>query len=131
MSVTSIDAEQAKSMSMRWSGDTREIRRTLDLSESRTYDAALDSLNAYKLTGDFPVELEIVLKDLRVLDKVTFAIKPKSLLSDCRHVEFRPKNHVHKDRFDEIVRSINSRIGFVSVPPFWARLFGQLASGAS
>jgi hypothetical protein len=124
MSVISIDAEQAKSISSQWKGDTREISRTLDLSESRTYDAALDSLGAYKLTGNFLAELEIVLKDLRVLDKITFEIKPKSLLSDCRHVEFRPKRHVHKDRFDGIMRFISSRVGFEPTPPFWARLFG-------
>ena len=111
MNAISIDAEQAKSIPRQWNGDTREISRTLDLSESRTYDAALDSLAAYKLTGNFPVELEIVLKDLRVLDKVTFEIKPKTLLSDCRHVEFRPERHVHKDRFDEIMRSISRRTG--------------------
>jgi hypothetical protein len=124
MSIISIDCEQAKSISRQWNGDTREINRTLDLSESRTYDAALDCLAAYKLTGNFPVDLEIVLNDLRVLNKVTFEIKPKSLLSDCRHVEFRPERHVHKDRFDEIMRSISSRIGFEPTPPFWARLFG-------
>jgi hypothetical protein len=123
MSVISIDAEQAKSMSRQWRGDTREISGTLDLSESRTYDAALDSLAAYKLTGNFLVNLEIVLKDLRFLDKVTFEIKSKTLLSDCRHVEFRPARHVHKDRFDGIMRSIRNRIGVEAAPPFWANLF--------
>jgi hypothetical protein len=124
MSVISIDAEHAKSISRRWNSDTRQISCTLDLSESRTYDAALDSLAAYKLTGNFFVNLEIVLKDLRVLEKVAFEIKPKSLLSDCRHVEFRPERHVHSDRFDEIMRSIRNRIGVEADLPFWARLFG-------
>src|SRR5580698_7736879 len=123
MSVISIDAEQAKPISRQCKGDTRDISRTLDLSESRTYDAALDSLAAYKLTGNFPVDLEIVLKDLRVLDKVTFEIKPKTLLSDCQHVEFRPARHVHKDRFDEIMRSLSNRIGVEVTPPFWTSLF--------
>jgi hypothetical protein len=122
MSVISIDAAQAKSISRQWKGDTREISRTLDLSESRTYDAALDSLAAYKLTGNFLVNLEIVLKDLRVFDKVTFEIMPKTLLSDCRHVEFRPACHVHRDRFDEIIRPIRNRIGVEAATPFWAKL---------
>jgi len=62
---------------------------TLELSESRTYDAALETLGAYKLTGNFPTELEIVLRDMRILDMVVFDIKPKTPLSDCRQVEFR------------------------------------------
>ena len=89
----------------------------------RTYDAALETLGAYKLTGHFPTELEIVLKDLRVLDKVTFDIKPKSPLSDCRHVEFRPTDKVHRDRFVEIMRTVRKRIGANSTQPWWMRLF--------
>jgi hypothetical protein len=123
MSVISIDVVHAEATSKQWAADTRGISRTLDLSESRTYDAALDSLAAYKLTGNFPVDLEIVLKDLRVLDKVTFEIKLKTLLSDFRHVEFRPARHVHKDRFDEIMRSVSDRIGVEVMPPFWTSLF--------
>jgi|SRR5579862_3377599 len=126
MSVISIDAEQAKSIPRQWQGDAREISRTLELSESRTYDAALDSLSAYKLTGNFYAELEIVLKDLRVLDRITFEIKPKSLLSDRRSVEFRPKQNVRKDRFDEIIRSISDRIGCEANVPFWSRFFGRV-----
>src|ERR1019366_4227450 len=59
---------------------------TLDLSASRAHDAALDILGVYKLTGNFHINLEIVLKDLAVFDKVTYEIEPESLppfRSDC------------------------------------------------
>lgn len=101
----------------------RNINDTLDLSELRAYDCALDILGAHKLTGNFPIDLEIVLKDLGVLDKITYEIEPKTPLSDCRHVVFRPNDNVHADRFHEIIRSINSRIGFDATLPWWVRLF--------
>jgi hypothetical protein len=82
----------------------------------------LETLGAYKLTGHFPTELQIVLKDLRVLDKVTFDIKPKSPLSDCRHVEFRPTDKVHRDRFIEVMRTVKKRIGAYSTQSWWVRL---------
>ncbi len=125
MSMTSIDTVRrtAASANKPWAADSRNISQTLELSESRTYDAALETLGAYKLTGNFPTELEIVLKDLRVLDKVTFDIKPKSPLSDCRHVEFRPTDKVHRDRFVEIMRTVEKRIGADSTQPWWMRLF--------
>jgi hypothetical protein len=125
MSMTSIDTVRraATSANKPWAADSRNISQTLELSESRTYDAALETLGAYKLTGNFPTELEIVLKDLRVLDKVTFDIKPKSPLSDCRHVEFRPTDKVHRDRFVEIMRTVEKRIGADSTQPWWMRLF--------
>jgi hypothetical protein len=123
MSMTSIDTRSATSAGKVWAPDSRNISQTLELSELRTYDAALETLGAYKLTGNFPTELEIVLKDLRVLDKVTFDIKPKSALSDCRHVEFRPTDKVHRDRFAEIMRTIEKRIGADSTQPWWIRLF--------
>jgi hypothetical protein len=125
MSVTSIDTVQrsATSASKPWAADPRNLSQTLELSEVRTYDAALETLGAYKLTGHFPTELEIVLKDLRVLDKVTFDIKPKSPLSDCRHVEFRPTDKVHRDRFVEIMRTVEKRIRADSTQPWWMRLF--------
>jgi hypothetical protein len=113
----------AASASKPWAADSRNISQTLELSEMRTYDAALETLGAYKLTGHFPTELEIVLKDLRVLDKVTFDIKPKSPLSDCRHVEFRPADKIHRDRFVEIMRTVRKRIGADSTQPWWMRLF--------
>jgi hypothetical protein len=123
--MTSIDTVRraAASASKPWAADCRNISQALELSEARTYDAALETLGAYKLTGNFPTELEIVLKDLRVFDKVTFDIKPKSQLSDCRHVEFRPTDKVHRDRFAEIMRTIEKRIGADSTQPWWMRLF--------
>ena len=125
MSVMSIDTVRRPptAAAKQWSPAARDISQTLDLSESRTYDAALETLGAYKLTGNFPTELEIVLRDLRVLDKVTFEIKPKSALSDCRHVEFRPTDKVHRDRFIEIMRAVKKRIGAYSTQPWWVRLF--------
>jgi hypothetical protein len=123
MSMTSIATRSATSAGKVWDPDSRNISQTLDLSELRTYDAALETLGAYKLAGNFPTELEIVLKDLRVLDKVTFDIKPKSALSDCRHVEFRPTEKVHRDRFVEIMLAVRKRIGANSAQSWWVRLF--------
>jgi hypothetical protein len=125
MSVMSIDtvSRSATSSGKPRAADSRNLSQTLELSELRTYDAALETLGAYKLTGHFPTELEIVLKDLRVLDKVTFDIKPKSPLSDCRHVEFRPTDKVHGDRFIEVMRAVQKRIGAYSAQSWWVRLF--------
>jgi hypothetical protein len=125
MSVMSIDTVQrpATSVTTHWALDPRNVGQTLELSESRTYDAALETLGAYKLTGNFPVDLEIVLKDLRVLDKITFEIKPKTLLSDTRHVQFRPTDKVHLDRFADIVRSVKYRVGADPTRSWWVRLF--------
>ena len=125
MSVLAIDtvSRSATSGTAHWALDPRVVGQTLELSEARTYDAALETLGAYKLTGNFPVDLEIVLKDLRVLDKVTFEIKPKTLLSDTRHVQFRPTNKVHLDRFADIVRSVKHRIGADPTRSWWVRLF--------
>ena len=125
MSVLSIDTapRSAASVTTHWALDPRNVGQTLELSESRTYDAALESLGAYKLTGNFPVDLEIVLKDLRVLDKITFEIEPKTLLSDTRHVQFRPTDKVQLDRFVDIVRSVKNRIGADPTRPWWVRLF--------
>ena len=125
MSMTSIETVQrsATAAGKPRAADSRNLCQTLELSESRTYDAALETLGAYKLTGNFPTELEIVLKDLRVLDKVTFDIKPKSALSDCRHVEFRPTEKVHRDRFVEIMLTVRKRIGANSAQSWWVRLF--------
>jgi hypothetical protein len=125
MSVLSIDtvSRSATSVTSHWALDPRNVGQTLELSESRTYDAALESLGAYKLTGNFPVDLEIVLKDLRVLDKITFEIEPKTLLSDTRHVQFRPTDKVQLERFADIVRSVRNRIGADPTRPWWVRLF--------
>jgi hypothetical protein len=121
MSILSIDSEQRSAASAISYG--RNVSHTLDLSESRTYDCAFEILGAYKLTGNFPTELQIVLRELSALDKVTYEIEPKSPLSDCRHVEFRPNDDVHPDRFREIMRSIGSRIGSDATLPWWVRLF--------
>jgi hypothetical protein len=130
MSMSSIDTIQRAaastskpSASKSWAADSKSVSHTLELSELRTYDAALETLGAYKLTGHFPTELEIVLKDLRVLDEVNFDIKPKSPLSDCRDVEFRPADKIHRRRFVEIMRTVRKRIGADSTQPWWMRLF--------
>jgi len=102
------------------------LSRTLDLSASRAHDSALDILGAYKLTGNFHINLEIVLKDLGAFDKVSYEIEPGTLLpfrSDCRHVVFWPNGDVQLDRFSEIMRSITGRIGFDATLPWWGRLF--------
>jgi hypothetical protein len=101
--------------------------RTLDLSAARAHDCALDILGAYKLTGNFHINLEIVLKDLDAFDKVTYEIEPETPLpfhSDCRHVEFSPGEDVPTDRFNEIMRSLTRRIGFDATLPWWRRLLG-------
>jgi hypothetical protein len=108
---------------MEMNTESRNINDALDLSESRVYDCALDILGAYKLTGNFHVDLKIALKDLGVLDKITYEIEPKAPLSDCRHVVFRPTDNVHMDRFSEITRSIKGRIGYDATLPWWVRLF--------
>jgi hypothetical protein len=96
----------------------------LDLSKSRAHDAALDILRAYKLTGNFHVNLEIVLKGIGVFDKVTYQIERNPKLSycqDCRHVLFKPNENVPNDMFGEIIKSIKARIAFDA--PWWVRLF--------
>ncbi len=103
-----------------------DIGQTIDLSASRAYDSALEILGAYKLTGNFHLNLEIVLKDIDAFDRVTFEIEPRSQLSyspDCRHVLFRPNANVHMDQFSEIIRSIKGRVGFDGTRPWWTRLF--------
>jgi len=86
----------------------------LDLSKSRAHDAVLDILRAHKLTGNFHVNLEIVLKDIGVFEKVTYLIEsaPKlSYLRECQHVVFKPNENVPTDTFVEIMKSIKARIG--------------------
>jgi hypothetical protein len=97
----------------------------LDLSRSRTHDAVLDILKAYKLSGNFHANLEAVLKDMGIVDKVTYQIEPNPALAypDCRHVVFRLNENVPHDRFDDIIRSIEARIGFDA--PWWGRLFSR------
>lgn len=95
----------------------------LDLSQLRAHDAALDILGAYKLTGNFHVNLEIALKDMGVLDKVRYEIKsnPKPpYCRDCRHVVFKPNENVPNEMFGDIIESIKARIGFDA--PWWVSL---------
>ena len=95
----------------------------LDLSKSRTYDAALEILGAYKLTGNFHTNLEIVLRNIGAVDQVTFESEPKAKLlhhPDCRHVVFRPNTEVRADSFSEIIRSIEARIGSGAALPWRA-----------
>jgi hypothetical protein len=102
------------------------IERTLELSASRAYDCALEILGAHKLTGNFHVNLEIVLKDIDALDKVTFEVEPSSQLfysTDCRHVLFRSNRNVQTSQFSDIMRSIRRRIGFDATSPWWVRIF--------
>jgi hypothetical protein len=102
------------------------VEQSLDLSETRAYDCALDILEAHKLTGNFHTNLEIVLKDLGALGRVTFEIEPKSPLvldHDRRHVVFRPSDSVRADGFIEIMRSVKGRIGCDAPRPWWARVF--------
>jgi hypothetical protein len=97
--------------------------RALDLSRSRTHDAVLDILKAYKLSGNFHVNLDAVLKDMGICDKLTYRIEPTLAFPypDRRHVAFKPNENVPGDVFAGIVRSIKARIGFEE--PWWGRLF--------
>jgi hypothetical protein len=106
------------------------LSRTFDLSSSRTYDSALDILGAYKLTGNFHINLEIVLKHLGAFDEVRYEIEAETLLpfrSDRRRVVFWPNEDISTDRFSEIMRSLTSRIGFDARLPWWS---GQLSKVA-
>jgi hypothetical protein len=122
MSIAFLEtAPHAKYTGKRQDRSDRRHSTMLELSQSRVYDYALNILDAYKLSGNFTVDLEIVLKDLGVFDDVTFAIKPKSFLSDCRYVEFFPKTRIHTARFGQIVRTIESCVGYET--GLWKRLF--------
>jgi hypothetical protein len=119
----SVFADEMLPVPKKHSVDRKAFTRTLELSEARTYDRALETLGAYKLTGNFPTELEIVLKDMRALSVLTFEIKPKSGWSDCRQVEFRPRSCIRQQQFEDIVRHIDNELGVEPSKPFWARLF--------
>ena len=101
----------------------------LDLSKSRANDAVLEILGAYKLTGNFHLNLEIILKNIGVFDKVTYRIEPnpkRSFSTDRRYVVFEPNENVSSDLFGEIIDSIKARIGFDG--RWWAKLFRRLVS---
>jgi hypothetical protein len=102
---------------------------TLDLSRSRTHDAALDILKAYKLTGNFYCNLETVLKDMGLHDMVTYQIElnPRLAFPDCRCVVFSPNEDLPGDTFGEIIRSIKARIGFET--PWWVGLLRRAQGG--
>jgi hypothetical protein len=88
---------------------------TIDLSKSQANDAALRILRAYKLTGNFHVNLEIILKHLGAVGDVVYEIAPMSTLPyhpDCRHVTFRASENIGIDRFNEIIRRLDAWIGF-------------------
>jgi hypothetical protein len=101
----------------------------LEISASRTYDCALEILGAYKLTGNFQLDLEIVLKSLGVLGQVTFDIKPKSIFSDCRRVEFLAGDDIDPNQFRDILRRIESLTGCDQTPLSWKRLFDSARHG--
>lgn len=106
-----------------------DIEHTLNLSASRAHDSALEVLGAYKLSGNFHVNLEIVLKDIDAFDKVTFEVQPGSRLRyspDCRHVLFRPNEYIRMSEFSKIMSSINGRIGFGATYSWAARAFHWL-----
>jgi hypothetical protein len=107
---------------------TGALDEILELSASRAYDAALEITGAYKLTGNFSVDLEIALKDLGAIGKVTFEIEPKSRLSDCRRVAFRPSEQVDAREFAAVIVAIRSRLGADSAQAWWTRPFGFGAS---
>jgi hypothetical protein len=123
MSVLAVEsAASARQAPRHPNADSAKRGDTLEISESRTYDCALEILGAYKLTGNFPLDLEIVLKNLGVLGQVSFEIKPKSIFSDCRRVEFLAGGKIDPDQFRDILRRIESRIGSDSTPLSWKRL---------
>jgi hypothetical protein len=103
----------------------------LDLSRSRTHHAVLDILKVYKLSGNFHGNLEIVLKDMGVVDMVSYQIEsnPSLALPDCRHVVFTLNENVPGDRFDDTIANIKDRIGFHA--PWWVRQLCRLQPRAA
>jgi hypothetical protein len=102
------------------------IEQALDLSKSRAYDCALDILEAHKLTDNFQINVEILLKDIGASNELTFEIAPPpglGLHSDCRHVVFRSNANVSADSFTAIMRSIKERIGVDARRTWWVDLF--------
>jgi hypothetical protein len=74
----------------------RNIEHALNLSASRAYDSALEILGAYKLTGNFHINLEIILKDIDAFDKVTFEIEPRSPLPYSSNGRTAQREHSHE-----------------------------------
>jgi hypothetical protein len=100
--------------------------RGLYLSRLGTHRAALDVLKAYKLSGNFQVNLDAVLKDMGLSGKLTYRIVPSPVLAypDRRHVVFKPNGNVPDEVFDGMINSVKVRIGFEE--PWWGRLFRQI-----
>jgi hypothetical protein len=96
----------------------------LEISKRLTYDLVLVILHAYKLTGHFPTELEIVLKHLGATDKVFYEIKPKKAFSDSYPVMFWPKPGLSAGDFQQVIDLINDKVGACAAAPWWARLLG-------
>jgi hypothetical protein len=71
------------------------------------------------LSGNFPINLQIVLKDARFLADVAFVIEPKRFYSDRRRVVFWPRDNVDADAFSVMMRSIQDRIGYDAQQPGW------------
>jgi len=104
------------------------LEQALDVSESRAYDCALDILRVYKLSGNFPINLQIILKDLGALADISFVIEPRRFYSDRRRVVFHPRGNVDANTFSAIMRSIKNRIGFGARQPGWIS-WGRTSSG--
>jgi hypothetical protein len=73
----------------------------------------------YKLSGNFPINLQIALKDADFLADVAFVIEPKRFYSDRRRVVFWPRDNVDADTFSTMMRLIQDRIGFDEQQPGW------------
>jgi hypothetical protein len=130
MSVLAVESAASASHASGHSNIGNEnVSDILEISASRTYDCALEILGAYKLAGNFPLDLEIVLKHLGVLGQVTFEIKPRSIFSDCRRVEFLAGDNIDADQFRNMLRRIESLTGCDSAPSSWTRLFHTTRPG--
>jgi hypothetical protein len=105
---------------------SRSRSHALDLSRSRTHDAALDILKAYKLSGNFHFNLDTVLKDMGVFEMITYRVEPHPVLdfSDRRRATFTGGEHVPDAVFDGFIASIKTRIGFDT--PLWVRQLRRL-----
>jgi hypothetical protein len=105
------------------------LSRGLYLSRLGTHEAALDILKAHKLSGNFHANLDAVLLDMGVFDKLTYRIEPSPVLAypDRRHVAFKPNENVPDEVFDGIINSIKARMGFEE--PWWGRLCRQIKDG--
>jgi hypothetical protein len=105
---------------------------TLNLSRSRTHDAVLDILKAHKLSGNFHLNLEAVLKDMGFLDKVTYHVERNVALvwsRDCRRVVFSGNKNLPNAMFEDIMSRLTARLGFDR--PWWGRLFDRPHFGMS